>query len=417
MQHSKKDPFEELLRDHLARAGGATVTGPCPDENSMAAYVEDRLSAGPKAAFVAHLSTCDRCQSELALLVKTETPSSLHAEPRKNKWPFKNSFGLLLSWLPSGSLRPALAVLVAGLIVGWGGYQLLREPKQAIEVASQDQKRDSAQGSESLFQKDKSLGRSIQDQGKMGQPDFTNRAKESALGHSPAKSSADSPQDNRADQQGGSLKDTSFAEQDKQNAQSNEMASKSKVTRESPPIQVAQDALKSDSKELESELRQHGQKSENEIEARRSAENAAAPSSESAKSEPTYHPSSPPTSVMNRMAQVRSIKKGESKTAAAGRIDGDEKQVVASAESPVRTVEEVSARQREQSGGKQFELRDGIWQDLSIRPAEIKTALDLKVGTREYESYRTKFVAFQSILGRSEDVLIKLSGKIFRIRK
>ena len=71
MSPEKKDPFGRLLKNHLSASLSRPPAEPCPDENWMAAYLEGSQSEQFKKTFERHLLQCDRCQAEMALLLKT----------------------------------------------------------------------------------------------------------------------------------------------------------------------------------------------------------------------------------------------------------------------------------------------------------------------------------------------------------
>jgi anti-sigma factor RsiW len=61
---------ERLLRQSLARAGGAAPRGQCLDPEMLAAWVDGTLKSDELKAAEAHLSDCSRCLSMVATMVK-----------------------------------------------------------------------------------------------------------------------------------------------------------------------------------------------------------------------------------------------------------------------------------------------------------------------------------------------------------
>src|SRR4029453_10900186 len=124
MSLEKKNPFEQLLKSHLSASLSRPPAEPCPDENWMVAYLEGSQSDHFKKTFEQHLLRCDRCQSEIALLLEapvTEakpSPSTLATDPRATTSLFANLFG----WMRAAAFRPVFAILLVSVITGVVGY-------------------------------------------------------------------------------------------------------------------------------------------------------------------------------------------------------------------------------------------------------------------------------------------------------
>jgi len=131
MSPEKKNPFEQLLKSHLSASLSQPPAEPCPDENWMAAYLEGSQSDHFKKTFEQHLLQCDRCQSEMAFLLKTHeteakpVPSVLTAEPS----PSNNLLSVLFGWTRAATLRPVFAILLVSVVTGVVGYWLLRDDR------------------------------------------------------------------------------------------------------------------------------------------------------------------------------------------------------------------------------------------------------------------------------------------------
>ncbi len=102
-------PFRRALREAMV-PDSAGKASPCPDDNTIAAYLDGVLPPEQKAGFEQHTSTCPSCLAILGLAASTAAPSvapeagtrvSLHTPPRR--W-----------WI----VRPAaaLAILAIGAV-------------------------------------------------------------------------------------------------------------------------------------------------------------------------------------------------------------------------------------------------------------------------------------------------------------
>src|SRR5262245_21512201 len=115
MSAEMKNPFEQILKKHLSASAVRPAAEPCPDENWMAAYLEGSKSEHFKKTFEQHLLQCNRCQSEMALLLKcgvNEAPSLPIISPASN--PLERFFG----WTRVLAFRPAFAILLVSVVTG-----------------------------------------------------------------------------------------------------------------------------------------------------------------------------------------------------------------------------------------------------------------------------------------------------------
>ena len=150
MSPENKNPFEQLLKSQLSASLSRPSAEPCPDENWMAAYLEGSQSDQFKKTFEQHLLQCDRCQSEMAFLLKThETeakpmPSVLTAEPSSRS----NLLTVLFGWTRAAVFRPVFAILLVSVVTGVVGYRLLRDDRilreRPVETAESKAPRSSA---------------------------------------------------------------------------------------------------------------------------------------------------------------------------------------------------------------------------------------------------------------------------------
>jgi Photosynthesis system II assembly factor YCF48/Putative zinc-finger len=98
------------------------IPGPCLDAETIAAWADDSLAAGERAAVEAHAADCARCQQLLAAMVRTEPP----AEPKAAWW----RRGSTLGWLVPLTATAAAAVI--WIVVSPG---TIRPPEEAAPVA------------------------------------------------------------------------------------------------------------------------------------------------------------------------------------------------------------------------------------------------------------------------------------------
>jgi hypothetical protein len=131
MKRHTQDTFDALLGKHLTKEQAHKKDSlPCPDENIVVAYSEGSLPLNLKEEFETHASSCPRCQQELALLLKVEEGPEFASSP---PLPSGSSSGNWLSSIVVGGfesfqnlgLRPVLSILVVTLISGFLGYELL----------------------------------------------------------------------------------------------------------------------------------------------------------------------------------------------------------------------------------------------------------------------------------------------------
>ncbi len=99
--------LDELLAARL-RAQGARPAGDCPPAEIVAAYVEQVLAPGERARWETHFASCNRCQEQIAALVRLSEDD----EPLERPVPARRRVpGLRWAWAAS----VLVAVTVAGL--------------------------------------------------------------------------------------------------------------------------------------------------------------------------------------------------------------------------------------------------------------------------------------------------------------
>ena len=100
--------------EHLLRQGAATppgeVSAPCLDADTLAAWVDSRLSRSELAAAESHAAGCARCQAMLAVMARTSEAgeeAALAVTPRRSFW-------RVLPWMgPVAAAATAAAIYIA----------------------------------------------------------------------------------------------------------------------------------------------------------------------------------------------------------------------------------------------------------------------------------------------------------------
>jgi hypothetical protein len=124
--------IEGALRQALAGQGPA-ASGPCPDANMLAAYLERGLSGGERTAVEVHASTCDSCRALLALSLKIGDPDAARIESAPAAPLRSNLFRFVVPLSATAAL-----VLAAGIGIVLLRNQEVREKpqEQLAEVRS-----------------------------------------------------------------------------------------------------------------------------------------------------------------------------------------------------------------------------------------------------------------------------------------
>jgi hypothetical protein len=94
------------------------ISGPCLDAETIAAWADDSLAAGERAAVEAHAADCARCQAMLAAMVRSEPA----AQPAAAWW----WRGSMLGWLVP---LTAVASALIWIVVSPG---TIRPPQEAV---------------------------------------------------------------------------------------------------------------------------------------------------------------------------------------------------------------------------------------------------------------------------------------------
>lgn len=431
MNRKEKDAFEQLLKNHLsATAFSHAQAEPCPDENCMAAYLEGSQGEKFKKSFEKHLAKCSRCQAELALLLKTgaaeaQPMASLLAKAR----PGSGLLALLLDWTRVAAFQPAFAVLLVCVVTGVVGYRLLREQTnlqtRPVEMAESANKAPSADEDErpaalpladlkSQEQSQQLKTESLPIPGQAGenrrtapgasQPDSFRDRNEAASRDREAKNDfsveppAATPAESSRGAVGGALKRRDMA-----------------VAPKPSPEPLQEESLST----VATDRQNSRQPARTDETSSAISANQVAPRAQPLPAAP------PPVSATVALGKLEAEKKVEqdkiagAKEARASAAPARRKQLGSEGARATETFAagKASAVSRIEAGGKQFDLRDGIWRDSSIRPDDAALPTLIYVNTPDFEKQRKSFAPFQPVLSRPEDVLIKLDNRIYRVRK
>ncbi|MBM3802771.1 MAG: hypothetical protein FJW26_10755 [Acidimicrobiia bacterium] len=68
-------------------------------------------------------------------------------------------------------------------------------------------------------------------------------------------------------------------------------------------------------------------------------------------------------------------------------------------------------------GGKRFDLIDSVWRDASVLSSDTSSPIVMTAPSADLESHSRQLAPYRAVLSRPEDVLIKLDGHVYRIRK
>jgi hypothetical protein len=420
----KKNPFEQLLKSHLSASLSRSPTEPCPDENWMVAYLEGSQSDHFKKTFEQHLLRCDRCQSEIALLLEapvTEAkpmPSTLAAEPNARTSLFADLFG----WMRAAAFRPVFAILLVSVITGVVGYQLLRDDRILRERAVETAESRAPKSSESADADSQPAAPPLNDQKSVEQkPSVTSsliRRQGAQDRLEAAREAQAQPGDLRnkvkSNSQEGEMKDGFAAEPPSSvPAEPNRDTKGAKLERRDVRIssQPLPEQLQKESVSASVVERQNSPLDS------KSDETAA-----NAKTQP-MRPAAPAAGARAALGALSARKVEQDKPAnaeeeIAADAAGKKKQVLAEGKGETGTfaASEATAVSHIEAGGKRFDLSDGLWRDSSILPSDSWPTV-VNVLSPDFERHRKQLAPYQPVISRPEDVLIKLHSRVYRIQK
>ena len=421
MSPEKKNPFEQLLKSHLSGSLSRPPAEPCPDENCMAAYLEGSQSDHFKKTFEQHLLQCDRCQSEMAFLLKThETeakpmPSVLTTVPS----PRSNLLTDLLGWTKAATFRPVFAILLVSVVTGVVGYRLLRDDRilreRPVETAESKAPKSSAwpdadnQPAAPPVHDQKSLE---QKPSATSEPSLVrSHAAEDRL--EAARESQAQPGDlrnkMRSNSQDREMKDGFAAEPPSSAPGEPNRDANGRLERRdvAASTQALPEQLQKESLSASAVGRQN---SELEKKADETAANAR---------KQTIRPAAPAGALGALSARkMEQDKPANLEHASTGDAPAKRKQVLAEGkgEAGAFAASEATGVSQIEVGGKRFNLGDGLWRDASILPDDPWPTV-VNMLSPDFEKYRKQLALYQPVISRPEDVLIKLHNRVYRIQK
>jgi hypothetical protein len=423
MSLEKKNPFEQLLKSHLSASLSRPPAEPCPDENWMVAYLEGSQSDHFKKTFEQHLLRCDRCQSEIALLLEapvTEAkpmPSTLAAEPSARTSLFANLFG----WMRAAAFRPVFAILLVSVITGVVGYQILRDDRILRERVVETAESRAPKSSDWADADSQPAPPPLNDQKSVEQkPNVTSslvRRQGAQDRLEAAREAQAQPGDLRnklkSNSQDSEMKDGFAAEPPSSvPAEPNRDAKGAKLERRD--VGISSQALPEQlQKESASASVVERQNSPPDTKADETAANA--------KKQP-MRPAAPAGARATLGAlsarKVEQDKPANAEEEIAADAAGKKKQGLAEGkgEAGVFVASEARAVSHIEVGGKRFDLSDGLWRDSSILPSDPWPTV-VNVLSPDFERHRKQLALYQPVISRPEDVLIKLHSRVYRIQK
>ena len=423
MSPEKKDPLEQLLRNHLSASLSRPPAESCPDENWMAAYLEGSQGEPFKKTFERHLLQCDRCQSELALLLRSGVTEGQHkplAVPATSS-PGSNLLSLLFGWTRATAFRPVFTILVVSLVTGAVGYQLLRD-KQILQLRPVETAAPTSGNSSPLADADEPSAAPSVDDHKPQEEKQSLKSESSPVRREAdqdrlkaARASQAQPGDlrnrgktNNADSE---LKDAFAAEPPSTvPAESNRDAVGGPKRRDmAVASQTSPEPLRKESLSGAAIDRQNSQLQTKADEASAKPQNQVMPAAPPL-ARPALGALSEKNSEQDNLADAKEVR------AVGGSVNKKQVLVEGPRQTGAFAATEASVVSRIEVGGKQFDLSDNVWKDASILPDDPGPTR-VNVNSPEFEGHRKQLLPYQAVISRPEDVLIKLHNQVYRIQK
>ena len=417
MSPEKKSPFEQLLKSHLSGSLSRPPAEPCPDENWMVAYLEGSQSDHFQRTFEQHLLQCDRCQSEMASLLKThETeakpiPSVLTAEPS----PRSNLLRDLLGWTRAVTFRPAFAILLVSIVTGVVGYRLLRDDRILRETSVETAESKTPKSSWTEVEKPPASSPVNDQKSQEQQPGGTSepslvRRQASHDRTEEAREPGALRNKMRLNSQDRELKDGFAAEPPSSAPAEPNRDANGRLERRD--VAVSTQALP---EQLQKESRSASVVGSQNSQVESKGDETAA----NAKTQP-IQPSAP-AGARSALGALSARKMEQDKPANVehtGAVDAaaKKKQVLGEGKAGTVAASEAAVMSQIEAGGKRFDLRDGLWRDASILPSDPWPTV-VNMVSPDFEKYRKQLTLYQPVISRPEDVLIKLHNRVYRIQK
>jgi hypothetical protein len=444
MKRDTNETFNALLREHLSEEHALRKDSlPCPDENTVAAYSEGSLPQNLKEAFERHAAFCPRCQQELALFQKIEKASESASSPAlpsassRGNWQASILGGF--ERLQNLGLRPVLAILVVTLISGFLGYELLLQHQLDRGSSARLAEPASPNGPQAIRGSDSAQTLEPEKE-QFGQESSAARSRDERtmeIGSGPKPNKKSAPTNSSAAAPPVTLSDTSEGRNER-TALPEKRAAEARRD-EADKMGMANSDLEAHRKE-----RQKGEPSLLPTATLAPAESADQKSNPNDAS--TVPNQKPPSSASFRaVGQVRRQVQSISRSTPSPKIQGDRDESKSDtdkfkmAKSAGRPVEDAPQEQdkleaarantlavQESSNGDQFtrlnvadktfELKNNIWTDASIDENEKLTPIVVYKNSPRYRDQMKSFSAYQTVLSRLEDCLIKYEGKIYLLK-
>lgn len=412
MSPEKKDRFDKLLKNHLSASLRQTSVDSCPDENRIAAYLEGSQTEPFKRAFERHLLQCDRCQSEMASLLRTGVMEA-QSRPAVPEKPRSDLRTLIFGWTRVTAFRPVFAILLVSVVTGVVGYQVLRE-KNILQLHPAETAQAPSLSNAPVALPDSSPAQQQPDSPASDLPLAGRKATQDQL-EAPRKSRTQ-PESRvsggRMNSQDARMKDTYAAEPPSTApAESNREAVGERERRDVTAIsQAVPEPLQKESQSASVANRQSSRIQTREEEAVVQSKNQAMPAAPP--------PARPALGGLSRskMEQDSAVNAKEDRSLGASLYK--KKQVLS--ESPEQAgavaAAEAKAVSHIEVGGKRFDLRGRLWRDASILPDDPQPTL-VNLNSPDFERVRKQLAPYQPVISRPEDVLIKLHNQVYRVQK
>ena len=421
MSPEKKNPFEQLLKSHLPASLSQPPAEPCPDENWMAAYLEGSQSDHFKKTFEQHLLQCDRCQSEMAFLLKTHeteakpVPSVLTAQPS----PSSNLLSVLFGWTRAATFRPVFAILLVSVVTGVVGYRLLRDDRilseRAVETAGSKPPKTVWPEAEKAPTASPVNDQKSPEQKPSATPEPSMVRRQAVDGRLEAAGGSQA--------QSGDLRNKM-----KSNSQDREMkdgfAAEPPAAAPAEPNRDANDRLERRDTAVSTQALPEQLKKESVSASVTGRQNSQVETKadETAANTKTVQPAAPAgaRSALGALSarKMEQDKPASVEQASAADAAPKKKQVVAEGKGEAGTfaASEATVVNQIEVGGKRFDLRDGLWRDASILPGDPGPTV-VNMLSPDFEKYRKQLALYQPVISRPEDFLIKLHNRVYRIQK
>ncbi|MEW5978077.1 MAG: zf-HC2 domain-containing protein [Acidobacteriota bacterium] len=417
MSGNDQNVFRDLVKRSLRNRSSLTLEGSCPDENQVTAYLEGILAPAARQKLEHHLAACSRCQEELSLVLKSSASDSVVLGQTKPAVSFSGWRNILGRW-EWWHLKPALALLLVGVVSGVIGYKVLEQRRdQREEFAAMLDAASPAEGEVRSVESEKSelpsktpmtsggqlspqrapgSGPPLQGTGRFKEPLHreSRQTKEDDSGTANTTSTLEpkpaSPPVAAEPAATGALVSSALnesADNKRMNVPlSREEASSGPVT-ETETAKAKGADFRADADSAKQELRGRDHVATDEI----AVIDKAGPTS-----------NREPVSDF-KDDQAQGVRRRLSLSKSAG-VAGESK------------AQRQTAPRQMTVAGKVFEQRDGVWTDTSINPREKVVVVVVRRDAPDFNDRVRPLAAYRAVLNMGEECLIRHQGKIYRIQ-